>query len=116
MSIGVDGSYPIRYSGRVIEIRQTREYAVWFERLHDRTAKTRILIRIRRLSLGNVGDTKPVRGGVSELRVDYGPGYRIYFYRKAEALVVLLGGGDKRTQSRDIERAIALCGKVQERK
>jgi len=71
-------------------------------------AKTRILIRIRRVSLGNFGDVKPVGEGVSELRVDYGPGYRIYFLRKGEALVVLLGGGDKRTQSRDMQRAIAL--------
>ena len=71
-------------------------------------AKTRILIRIRRVSLGNFGDVKPVGEGVSELRLDYGPGYRVYFLRKGETLVVLLGGGDKRTQSRDIQRAIAL--------
>jgi putative addiction module killer protein/probable addiction module antidote protein len=92
----------------VIEIRETSEYAAWFEKLHDRTAKTRILIRIRRVSVGNFGDVKSVGEGVSELRVDYGPGYRVYFLRKGEALVVLLGGGDKRTQSRDIQRAIAL--------
>ena len=71
-------------------------------------AKTRILIRIRRVSLGNFGDVKAVGEGVSELRVDYGPGYRVYLLRKGETLVVLLGGGDKRTQSRDIQRAIAL--------
>lgn len=71
-------------------------------------AKTRILIRIRRVSLGNFGDVKPVGEGVSEFRVDYGPGYRVYFLRKGETLVVLLGGGDKRTQVRDIQRAIAL--------
>ena len=71
-------------------------------------AKTRILIRIRRVSLGNFGDVKPVGEGVSELRIICGPGYRVYFLRKGETLVVLLGGGDKRTQSRDIQRAIAL--------
>ena len=71
-------------------------------------AKTRILIRIRRVSLGNFGDVKSVGEGVSELRVDCGPGYRVYFLRRGETLVVLLGGGDKRTQSRDIQRAIAL--------
>ena len=60
------------------------------------------------MSLGNFGDVKPVAKGVSELRVDYGPGYRVYFLRKGESLVVLLGGGDKRTQSRDIQRAIDL--------
>jgi putative addiction module killer protein len=92
----------------VIEIRETSEYAAWFERLRDRTAKTRILIRIRRVSLGNLGDVKSVGEGVSELRVDHGPGYRVYVLRKGEALVVLLGGGDKRTQSRDIRKAIAL--------
>ena len=72
-------------------------------------AKTRILIRLRRVSLGNFGDARPVGEGVSELRVDYGPGYRVYFLRRGETLVVLLGGGDKRTQSRDIQRAIALA-------
>jgi putative addiction module killer protein len=92
----------------VIEIRETGEYAVWFESLRDRMAKTRILIRIRRVSLGNFGDVKSVGDGVSELRVDYGPGYRVYFIRQGEKFVVLLGGGDKRTQSRDIQKAIAL--------
>jgi putative addiction module killer protein len=71
-------------------------------------AKTRILIRIRRLSLGNFGDVKPVGEGVSELRIDYGAGYRIYFIQKGKTLVVLLAGGDKRTQPKDIQKAIAL--------
>ena len=92
----------------MIEIRQTDEYVAWFERLRDNTAKTRILIRIRRVSLGNFGDVKPVGEGVSELRIDYGAGYRVYFIRKGETLAVLLGGGDKRTQPRDIQKAIAL--------
>jgi putative addiction module killer protein len=96
----------------VIEIRETSEYTAWFERLRDRMAKTRILIRIRRVSLGNFGDVKPVGDGVLELRIDYGPGYRVYFLRRGEALVVLLGGGDKRTQSRDIDRAISLSKMV----
>jgi putative addiction module killer protein len=96
----------------VIEILETDEYATWFERLRDRMAKTRILIRIRRVSLGNFGDMKAVGEGVSELRIDYGPGYRVYFLRRGEALVVLLGGGDKRTQTRDIQRAIALSKEI----
>lgn len=96
----------------MIEIRETSEYTAWFERLRDRMAKTRILIRIRRVSLGNFGDVKPVGDGVLELRIDYGPGYRVYFLRRGEALVVLLGGGDKRTQSRDIDRAISLSKMV----
>jgi putative addiction module killer protein len=92
----------------MFEILEASEYATWFESLRDRMAKTRILIRLRRLSLGNFGDVKAVGEGVSELRIDYGPGYRIYFLRKGATLVVLLGGGVKRTQTRDIQRAIAL--------
>jgi len=92
----------------VFEIRQTDAYVTWFDRLRDNMAKMRILLRIRRVSLGNFGDVKPVGEGVSELRVDYGAGYRVYFIRKGETLVVLLGGGDKRSQPRDIQKAIAL--------
>jgi len=98
----------------VIEIRQTEAYASWFDRLRDRTAKTRILLRIRRVSLGNSGDARPVGEGVSELRVDYGPGYRVYFCQMGKALVVLLAGGDKRTQKTDIQRAIALAKTLRE--
>jgi len=93
----------------VIEIRQTESYARWYEGLRDRQARTRINIRIRRLSLGNSGDVKPVGEGVSEIRIDYGPGYRIYFVSRGQALVILLAGGDKRTQNRDISTAIELA-------
>jgi len=93
----------------VIEIRQTDEYARWFAALRDRQARARIDARIRRLSLGNPGDVKPVGAGVSELRINYGPGYRVYFAQRGQALVVLLAGGDKRTQSRDIKLAQALA-------
>ena len=75
-------------------------------------AKTRILIRIRRVSLGNLGDVKPVGEGVSELRIDYGAGYRVYFIQRGKTLVVLLAGGDKRTQTKDIQRALALSKTV----
>ena len=91
----------------MLEVRQTVTYAEWFSGLRDRTAKTRIDIRIRRLSLGNAGDVKPVGEGVSELRVDYGPGYRVYFIQKGNVYVVLLAGGDKSTQDRDIREAKA---------
>lgn len=93
----------------LIEVRQTGRYAKWFGTLRDRQARARIDARIRRLSLGNPGDARPVGEGVSELRIDYGPGYRVYFARRGTRLVILLGGGDKRTQDRDIKRAIELA-------
>ena len=93
----------------MVEIRQTDEYARWFGKLRDPQARARILVRIRRLSLGNAGDVAPVGDGVSEMRIDYGPGYRVYFKQQGETLVILLAGGDKRTQKRDIEKAKALA-------
>jgi putative addiction module killer protein len=93
----------------VLEIRQTETYARWFEGLRDRQARMRIIVRVRRLSLGNPGDVKPVGEGVSELRIDYGPGYRVYFVQRGQALVILLAGGDKRTQGRDIKTALELA-------
>lgn len=89
----------------MIELRQTNEYAEWFAAPRDRQARA----RIRRLSLGNPGDVKPVGEGVSELRIDYGPGYRVYFAQRGRTLVVLLAGGDKRTQNRDIKLAQTLA-------
>lgn len=96
----------------MIEVRQTEIFAEWFARLRDRAARARILVRIRRLSLGNPGDVKAVGGGVSEMRVDYGPGYRVYFVRRGDTVVVLLCGGDKRHQDRDIARALELAREV----
>jgi len=93
----------------MIEIRQTETYINWFESLRDRQAKVRIDIRVRRLSMGNPGDVKPVGQGVSELRIDYGPGYRVYFIQRGETLIILLAGGDKRTQERDIKTALDLA-------
>ncbi|MGE0087673.1 MAG: type II toxin-antitoxin system RelE/ParE family toxin [Desulfococcaceae bacterium] len=92
----------------MIEIRQTDTYSDWFASLRDHQAKARINIRIRRLSMGNPGDVKPVGEGVSELRINYGPGYRVYFAHRGKALIVLLAGGDKRTQDKDIQLAIKL--------
>jgi len=93
----------------MVEIRQTEVYARWFRRLRDRQARVRIDNRIRRLSLGNPGDVRPVGEGVSEIRIGYGPGYRVYFAQRGEALVVLLAGGDKDSQERDIGRALELA-------
>jgi putative addiction module killer protein len=98
----------------MIEIRQSPAFATWFGRLRDREARARILVRIDRLSLGNPGDVRPVGEGVSELRIDYGPGYRVYFVRRGPALIVLLRGGGKRTQDRDIEAALALARSLKE--
>jgi putative addiction module killer protein len=93
----------------MVDVRQTDEYERWFDRLRDQQARARILVRIRRLSLGNPGDVRPVGEGVSEMRIDYGPGYRVYFLNRGEELIVLLAGGDKRTQNRDIELARQLA-------
>ena len=93
----------------MIEIRQTETYANWFDSLRDRRARSRIDVRIRRLSLGNPGDVRPIGSGVSELRIDYGPGYRVYFVQRGPVLIILLAGGDKRTQERDIKKALELA-------
>lgn len=92
----------------MIEVRQTDEYSEWFANLRDKQARARINTRIRRLSLGNPGDVKPVGEGVSELRIDYGPGYRVYFFQRGREVVILLAGGDKRTQQKDIQAALEL--------
>lgn len=97
------------YTGAMIEIRTTAVFEKWFSRLRDRQARARISIRVDRLALGNPGDNKPVGGGVSELRIDYGPGYRVYFVRQGASVIVLLAGGDKRTQNRDIQAALELA-------
>jgi putative addiction module killer protein len=98
----------------VIEVRQTTEYLEWFAGLRDRVAKARIDIRVRRLSLGNPGDAKPVGEGVSELRIDRGPGYRVYFVQQGNVLIVLLAGGDKSTQEHDIKLAKKRARELQE--
>ena len=100
--------YPVGYNSVMVEIRQTEVYVRWFRRLRDRQARVRIDNRIRRLSLGNPGDVRPVGEGVSEIRIDYGPGYRVYFVQRGETLIVLLAGGDKDSQERDIRRALEL--------
>jgi putative addiction module killer protein len=77
--------------------------------LRDRQVKARVLVRIDRLSLGNPGDVRPIGEGVSEMRIDYGPGYRIYFLRRGEQVIILLTGGDKSTQAKDIAAALRLA-------
>ena len=99
----------MNYTSHQIEVRQTDHFANWLRKLRDRQARARIQIRIRRVSLGNFGDIQPVGEGVSELRIDYGPGYRVYLQQRGSQLVVLLVGGDKKTQQADIAKAKALA-------
>ena len=98
----------------MIEIRKSEKYLKWFGKLKDRIAKKRIQARLIKLSEGYFGDVKPVGHGVSEFRIDYGPGYRIYYMQRGKALVILLAGGDKSTQSKDIETAIHVAHSMKE--
>jgi putative addiction module killer protein len=93
----------------VLEILKSATFETWFSGLRDTQARARISARIRRLSLGNPGDVKPAGAGVSEMRIDYGPGYRVYYIQQGPVIVVLLCGGDKSTQTADIKRAIAIA-------
>lgn len=96
----------------MIEVRQTTLFSDWLGELRDRNARLRIVARIRRLELGNPGDVKPVGEGVSELRIDYGPGYRLYLVQAGSAVVILLCGGDKRTQDQDIAKAKRMAKEI----
>lgn len=93
----------------VVEIRKTDIFARWIDGLRDIRARARIQARIERLAFGHAGDAKPVGEGVSELRIDCGPGYRVYFKQRGRALIILLAGGDKRSQSRDVKTALRLA-------
>ena len=96
----------------MIEVRQTKEFSAWLHRLRDANAVARIVSRIRRMEQGNAGDTRSVGKSVFEMRIDYGPGYRVYFVHRGTHIVILLCGGDKRTQRQDIERAQMLAEKT----
>jgi len=99
----------VGYSWGIVEVRKTTQFAAWIDGLRDLDGRARILARIERLAAGNPGDSAPVGGGVVELRIDCGPGYRVYFIRRGRALVVLLAGGDKGSQRRDISLAQRLA-------
>ena len=96
----------------MIEVRQTAVFTNWLESLRDGVARVRIATRIRRMELGNFGDVKPVGEGVSELRITYGPGYRLYFVQQGREVVILLCGGDKSSQRRDIAAAKQMAKEV----
>lgn len=93
----------------MLEIRKTEIYVEWLDGLRDIRARARIQVRIERLAAGNAGDVRPVGEGVSELRIDYGPGYRVYFTRRGRDVVILLAGGDKSSQAVDIRMALRLA-------
>ncbi|OFW09678.1 MAG: addiction module antitoxin RelB [Acidobacteria bacterium RIFCSPLOWO2_02_FULL_59_13] len=90
----------------MIEVRKTEVFIQWLDGLRDIQARARVQARIERLATGNPGDVEPVGAGVSELRINYGPGYRVYFKKRGRELIILLGGGDKSTQAKDIKAAL----------
>lgn len=96
----------------MIDVRQTEAFSNWLAGLADIKAKARIVARIRRLEIGNPGDAKSVGDGIHEMRIDYGPGYRVYFTHKGRTIVILLCGGDKSSQRRDIKAARKLAKEV----
>jgi putative addiction module killer protein len=93
----------------MFEIRKTETYAKWLDGLRDIHARARVQVRVERLAVGNPGDVRPIGEGVSELRIDYGPGYRVYFTMRGSTVIILLAGGDKRTQAADIKTALRLA-------
>lgn len=98
----------------MLQIRKTDAYAAWIDALRDLQGRARILARIERLAAGNPGDVKPVGEGVSELRIDVGPGYRVYFTKQGREIVILLAGGDKSSQAADIKTALRLARNLKE--
>ncbi|HUS24877.1 MAG TPA: type II toxin-antitoxin system RelE/ParE family toxin [Candidatus Binatia bacterium] len=97
----------------MVELVKSATFDRWLSELEDFQGKARILARLRRLSLGNPGDVKPVGGGVSEMRIDHGPGYRVYYVQRGPVLAILLCGGDKSTQARDIAKARQLAAQFE---
>jgi putative addiction module killer protein len=98
----------------MIEVRETDEFSAWLSALRDKRARAKIIVRVERLAKGNPGDVVPVGDGVSELRIDYGPGYRVYYVQRGTRYVLLLAGGDKSTQDRDIALAKRLVDEYEE--
>ena len=98
----------------MVEVRQTERFAQWLQDLRDLRARAKVQVRIERLIGGNPGDVRPIGSGVSELRINYGPGYRVYYQQKGSRLIILLAGGDKSSQARDIEEALMLSRQIKE--
>ena len=100
----------------MFRVRQTEEFLVWLDNLKDKRAQVRIAARLRQIEAGNLGDWEHVEGEISELRIHFGPGYRIYFTRKGKTIIVILNAGDKSTQKRDIKRARIITAELGEEK
>lgn len=109
----LDSCKAVLYKGQAFQLAETDEFHQWLGSLADRRAKARIVDRIKRASNGNFGDARSVGSGVSEMRIDYGPGYRVYFFRRGKELVILLCGGDKKSQKTDIARAVRMKEEIE---
>ena len=110
----IDKSPVVLHKGQAFELAETSVFSEWLGSLRDRRAMAKVLDRLKRASNGNFGDCKSVKGGVSEMRIDYGPGYRVYFFQRGKELVILLCGGDKRTQDADIAQAKRLKEEIEQ--
>ena len=97
-----------------MRVKKTDEYREWLDRLRDQAGRARILVRVDRLIHGNPGDHRNLQGGVSELKIDFGPGYRVYYTQRGEQLLLLLIGGDKSSQAKDIAKAQQLAKDFEE--
>lgn len=115
MTHDLDKSRNVLHIGQTYQLAETNEFTRWFGSLRDVRAVAKIADRLKRASNGNFGDHKSVKGGVFEMRIDYGPGYRVYFFRRGKELVILLCGGDKRTQDDDVARAKRLKEEIENR-
>ena len=109
----IDSSNAVLYKGHAFQLAETDEFHRWLGSLSDRRAMARIIDRLKRASNGNFGDAKAVGSGVSEMRIDYGPGYRVYFFRRGKQLVILLCGGDKKSQQADIAQAVRMKEEIE---
>jgi putative addiction module killer protein len=109
----IDTSSTVLYKGQAFQLAETDAFHHWLGSLADRRGAARILDRIKRASNGNFGDVKPVGSGVSEMRIDHGPGYRVYFFQRGKRLVILLCGGDKKSQRADVARAIRMKEEIE---
>jgi putative addiction module killer protein len=112
MALLLDDLYPIGYSNGVLTVLQSEAFVAWLDALKDKRAQIRITARLRQAQAGNLGDWQPLEGELSEMRVHYGPGYRLYFVRRGRVIVVLLNAGDKSTQKRDIRLALKLAAEL----